>query len=1022
MEILRNINRCLKFFTCSKYYFLLALLVHVPAYADYAVTIAQNLAPASPPINTTFSYTANVSLVPNTAPPVGTTTIKITIPAGLVLASYNTAPISFGTTNCSSSAANLTKPTIITCVAPAGFSSSVTFTLPVQTATVGIYIARATANESGTTVTVAATATTTVVAGTPDLKVAMAQPLPGLQENGLSEIPTTIQNVGGQDTQTTLKLTMSGDTTTLGTNFIVPMKFLRNADSWSCLRIAPGIVCTSDAVIKANNANPIVLKLPVTAKVGLANTNPGFKVTLDQLPFEVDAIAGNNTVTMTAAATVVVAQNNIAGNNAATHPWTLFNRTEYGPDILVASNFPKFRLPLPNLTHSMYTRDGTNINGATAMNMDYKTIKQQILPPGFPPTSVYAYGDPNDAYSFSYPGATILAQKTTRALAPKNTINMTNTNTLISTTADNLLIGSVDHTIDGTYFGSLRYEGAGNPGLQPNVRNVTHLHGNTHPLEYSDGFPEAWRDNSRDVNGNPNSQINKHPMLSPDTLLGDLNNPPAPYLYRNEEEASMLWYHDHTIGMTRLNVYAGLAGAYVVRDSNEKNLTTYTTTTPPVLPSGRYEVPLILQDKDFKVTGDLAYPNRDPNVQNTVPPTTLTTPLQAIDPTTGKLKFDAAGKPIIAVNDATDSKGIPLPCLSPEQTAGQVMVVNGVAWPFLEVEPRKYRFRILNGSSAKTYLLHISNSSPATIIPPSVPLLTVIGTDGGFLNSPVANLDSFLIAPGERYDVIVDFSNMPNAATFDLEDYTVRVPYAGQVPAGARGANLRKLMRFTVTLPLSNVPNATVDAATNLRPNNPIAAYPEPVLAARKRALLLGETLDEYSRTKPILGTVTGGYMGMMDSITETPTAGTLEQWDLYNTTKDAHPIHLHDTVFQVVERQAFNAVIDSKTGVLSDICFTDADRLSNGVIAKCNYTVHPVSAIVTPSSTSPYENGFKDTVIAPPDPSNRNQKGPNPSAQIVFGMRTRIRMKFNEIGLFVWHCHILDHEDHDMMRRMRVN
>lgn len=212
----------------------------------------------------------------------------------------------------------------------------------------------------------------------------------------------------------------------------------------------------------------------------------------------------------------------------------------------------------------------------------------------------------------------------------------------------------------------------------PEVRTVVHLHGAEVEAD-SDGYPDAWYTNNFSKVG---------PRFEKEV-----------YEYPNNQRAATLWYHDHAIGITRLNVYAGLAGMYIIRDEEEGALN---------LPSGRYEIPLVIQDRSFNDDGSLFYP---PTVDNPGP-------------------------------------DFPFPSVTPG-VAGDKILVNGMVWPYLEVEQRKYRFRILNGSNERFYRMKLSNGSP----------FIQIGSDGGLLEKPVV-MDEILIAPAERVDVIIDFTDV----------------------------------------------------------------------------------------------------------------------------------------------------------------------------------------------------------------------------------------------------------------------
>jgi spore coat protein A len=402
----------------------------------------------------------------------------------------------------------------------------------------------------------------------------------------------------------------------------------------------------------------------------------------------------------------------------------------------------------------------------------------------------------------------------------------------------------------------------------------------------------------------------------------------------------------------------GLAGFYILRDANENALR-----TGGVLPSFPYEVPIVIQDRDFDSTGQLLYP-------------------------VGKTPVNSA-----------------LP-----EFFGTVALANGQAWPTLAVEPRKYRLRLLNGSDSRFYDLRWeifakdSQISPGNGTP--VPIL-VIGNELGLLDASVTPIldtpmggvrpntpNVLAIGPGERYDVIVDFTNVPANSRVVVTN-TAKSPY----PDAARPSNklLDRIMAFDVVSPLSTVPDATVAAGSALRTTTlpPVTVPPgTPV-----RRILLFEGTDNFGCLMTMLGPVDAvtaadgttqqGTMIMKDPITELPEVGTTEIWEFYNTTVDAHPIHMHLVDFRVLDRDTF-------TGTLIPKVNTDG---SLGAI------LDPATIVTSgvPLAPNAWEAGKKDTVKAFP------------------GEVTRVLVTFKRPGEYVYHCHILSHEDHEMMRPYEV-
>ena len=422
---------------------------------------------------------------------------------------------------------------------------------------------------------------------------------------------------------------------------------------------------------------------------------------------------------------------------------------------------------------------------------------------------------------------------------------------------------------------------------------VTHLHGG-HSEAASDGLPEQWFTPGFALKG-------------PDWVQETFN-------YDNTQEPATLWYHDHALGITRLNVYAGLAGYYLLRDDWEDSLN---------LPSGPYEVPLAIQDRMFTTDGELFIPS-EPEVE-----------------------------------------GAPEPSILPE-FFGNIILVNGKATPYLEVRPRKYRFRILNGSDSRFYTLRINTGMGP--LAAQGPQLVQIGTDSGLLNEPVP-LDQLTLGPGERADVVVNFAGFENR-TLVLRN-NARAPFPMGEPIDPQ--TVGRIMTFRVA-PGPVVDDSSLPAVLRPAPVEPLTQ------TGATRQLLLFEGTDEYGRLQPLLGTAAGGKMLWSEPITEMPTLNDVEVWEIFNATEDAHPIHLHLVTFQILDRQKFKAHVDEETGALTNI-----------------------RKIGQPSPPNAEEAGWKDT------------------AKMFPGEVTRVIAKFDRLGEYAWHCHILSHEDHEMMRPYEV-
>lgn len=414
----------------------------------------------------------------------------------------------------------------------------------------------------------------------------------------------------------------------------------------------------------------------------------------------------------------------------------------------------------------------------------------------------------------------------------------------------------------------------------PAVRTVPHLHG-SQTDSYSDGLPENWFVPGRSVI----------------------------YRYPNQQRAATLWYHDHAGGITRLNIYAGLSGFYFLRDAQELKMN---------LPSGDYEIPLVLQDRTIDDRGQLVYmPTQD--------------------------------------DGSSLAPGVWGP-----QMFGDLPVVNGAVYPFLEVEPRRYRLRVLNAANSRFFRLYLNLAKSPTDVP-SLVSFHQIGSDGGLLAAPAA-LQQLLLAPAERADLIVDFSG--------LEGRTVTLSNSAPSPYPAWGTlkalypAILELMQFRVTRRLS--PAAKVFSAPS-----PVAVSRLTVAqSVRTRDFVLSDRMDAEGRS---LGMLIDGK-GYEAPTTEFPELGSVETWRFINTTDDAHPMHLHLVQFQILERQGYD----------------------NG-----GFILHgKLEFRGQPRPPAPNEAGWKDTAVVNP------------------GEVLTILVPFEGFtGKFLCHCHLAEHADNNMMR-----
>lgn len=401
----------------------------------------------------------------------------------------------------------------------------------------------------------------------------------------------------------------------------------------------------------------------------------------------------------------------------------------------------------------------------------------------------------------------------------------------------------VDHTLHGA------------EADKPEVRTVVHLHGGRTGPE-SDGYPEDWF-----VRGKS-----------------------ATSYYPNQQEAAGLFYHDHAMGITRLNSVAGLTGLYLLRDEFEEGLN---------LPKGPYEIPLVIFDRSFRPDGQIYYP------------------------VSGK-----AGAGWVS------------------EYYGSAILVNGKIFPYLEVEPRKYRLRVLNSSNGSFYKLSFS---PDASVTSAGIAFHQIGSEQGFLAAP-AEMNLLILGPGERADVILDFSNQTGKEIY-------------------LRTNVATVMQFRVSS------KKAIDSSSLPATIRPVERMPQSA-AVITRELTLSDYQNRLGRSKVML--LNGVHWNA--AVTEKPVLNSTEIWSFINLTDDSHPIHLHLVRFQVLDRKPFDLAV---------------------------YQLTKKIVLTGPAAElAPGELGWKDTVRV--DPMTI----------------TRIIVKFEGFaGRYVWHCHMLEHEDNEMMR-----
>jgi FtsP/CotA-like multicopper oxidase with cupredoxin domain len=648
-------------------------------------------------------------------------------------------------------------------------------------------------------------------------------------------------------------------------------------------------------------------------------------------------------------------------------------------DVLRPREIPKFDTPM--LIPPVMPRAGTiTLPGgkpADYYEISVRQLTQQILPTGFPPTVVWGYGP---VRASSKRGVLLHhAPSLTIEAAHDRPVRVKWINDLVDKDGSYLShLLPVDPTLHwanppgGPAGRDMRPTFTETPGRYAGpVPLVTHVHGAVGVGDESDGYAEAWY---LPAAGNiPSGFATEGTWYEffagkAAAAYGESWGPGyATFQYPNPDRASTNWYHDHTLGMTRLNVYAGPAGFYVIRggpdgdkavlDSRDGSVAVFPGPAPKEgdrFPSNKtyYEIPVAIQDRSFNSDGSLFYPD-------------------------SRAFFDGL------VEDYIPS-GSFSPIWNPE-FFGDMIMVNGNTWPFQTVEQRRYRFRFLNGCQSRFLVLDFDRI-------PGVEVWAV-GNEGGFLAAPVnltaANNNQLLMGLAERADLIVDFTQVP-VGSYVLGNLGPDEPFGGGEPGeppdgdfdAADPATTGQVLQFRV------VPAVAPDPSTPPRFLRLPPLAPLPV-ESRTRPLALVEKSDlgrdaegdeVDGPVEALLGTVVDGVTverPWMDPVTENPGVGDTEVWEFYNTTADAHPMHVHEVAFEVVNRE--------------------------GLVRDDDEVVQPVQLDGVISLPAPWETGVKDTVVALP------------------GQVTRVRATFSTPGQYVWHCHIVEHEDNEMMRPYRI-
>ena len=552
------------------------------------------------------------------------------------------------------------------------------------------------------------------------------------------------------------------------------------------------------------------------------------------------------------------------------------------------------------------------------------------------------------------------------------------------------------------------------PGANQAVnRTAVHLHGGLVPW-ISDGGPFTWFQ----PDGTHGISFLNNAVLNPGATINE-----AEYYYPNNQSARFVWYHDHAFGITRINAYAGIASAYFIRDAFELGLGL------PRIESGvtgagvsTAEIPVVVQDKIFVNAANIG----------------VLDPTWPGPRTTGSLwyahVYERARWKTSGASPAQDPSVIP-------EFFGDTMLANGTVYPHIAVEPKRYRIRFLNACNARflNLQLYVADGSPdgitlnaATGAPTNSPGPTfrVLGTEGGFLPNPVdvpSNVPfnpvtltgSLITGPAERWDMLIDFTGFAGRslilyndapAPFPLGDprndyfplFNIKGNPVNATTTPGQGPNTREILRFDVGTTITSPGSPDIPVTTDLRAGNepllaPITAgVPVPPQGVATRQLTLNETFDALGRLIQYLGTNVPGLVknsfgrAYTDAPTETPRAGAIEIWEIANLTGDTHPIHFHLVNVQILNRQPF----------------------------KVNQYGGTPSFLGPAVPPAPDELGWKETVRMNP------------------GEVTRVIMQFNLPSVpftvpasprtggdeYVWHCHILEHEEHDMMRPLVVS
>jgi spore coat protein A, manganese oxidase len=679
---------------------------------------------------------------------------------------------------------------------------------------------------------------------------------------------------------------------------------------------------------------------------------------------------------------------------ALVFPWPAL-RAGQQPQRLDGKTLSQFVDPLPRLAASGGTIQ-TVVAGAAEVEIHMREFQSRMLPSNFIPTTgsyqgtwVWGYivgPNPPAGPLDTYIGPVIVATR-----GQPTQIRWTND---LGDTASSHILAWVNAT-DQTLHWADPLHGETNscsmqivPGQPPQgacaqhysgpIAGVPHLHGGEVPPAV-DGGPNAWFTSDGTLHG-----PSYYSKSGPGTNY-------SIYRYPNTLEAASLWFHDHVLGVTRLNVYAGLAGAYLIVDPAHP--------APANLPPPSEIIPLVIQDRMFDADGQLYFPNEGVNPEH--------------------------------------------PFWVPE-FLGDVIAVNGKAWPYVEVLARRYRFLLINGSNARTYELFLGDQPGV-----GAPAMWQIGTDGGYLDFPVP-LQKLLLMPGERADIIIDFAGFAGR-NFVLRN-TGRSPFPkGEPPNGSTAG---RILQFRVlhgtaadtsydpatSSPLRSMPlvrlvnpangtlaaGVTIDKVRQLTLNEVLSPAGEPLEVLLNNTEWDGRT--EHGGIRPDFTLVS--INGVDEFHSELPNEGETELWEIVNLTADAHPIHTHLTQVQLMNRQSLR--VNGYMNVY-EAAFP-AGKFVPTFGPPLNYATGNPRALGGNPDVTPYllgkpappglnEAGWKDTVVSYPGQVIRIIVRFAPTSKAVNAPDLWYPFSpEDDAGRgYVWHCHILDHEDNEMMRPYTV-